>query len=332
MKGGEMSKRKVLICGATGFIGCNLARKLSRRDDLDVYGGHFKSSALDIDKVTPVFADLTNADSVDQVVAGMDVIIQAAATTSGAKDIIERPFIHVSDNAVMNSVILQSAYRHNVSQFVFFSCSVMYQSGDLPVKENDFDPGADLHQSYFGVGWTKIYIEKMCEFYSRLGRTKHTVLRNSNIYGPYDKYDLDRSHVFGATLTKIMGSTDGKISVWGEGLAQRDLLYVEDLVDLVERSIDQQQSSFELVNAGYGSAISVRDLVAKIILASGKDIMIEHDLSKPSIDTRLCLDNSRAEATFDWKPRTNLDHGIKKTLDWYLQEDPVGVLKANETK
>ena len=82
-------------------------------------------------------------------------------------------------------------------------------------------------------GNTKVYVEKMCEFFSRLGKTKHTVLRHSNMYGPHDKYDLEKSHVFGATVTKVMNSTDGKVNVWGTGEEKRDLLYVGDLVDFI---------------------------------------------------------------------------------------------------
>ena len=152
-----------------------------------------------------------------------------AAVTSGAKDIIERPYIHVTDNAIMNSLLLQSAFENNVSHFIFPSCTVMYQSSNRPLKETDFDANKGLVSHYFGVGWTKVYIEKMCEFFSRLGKTKYTVFRHSNVFGPYDKFDLEKSHVFGATLTKIM-TLEEKIVVWGDGTEKRDLIYVEDLI------------------------------------------------------------------------------------------------------
>ena len=67
----------------------------------------------------------------------------------------------------------------------------------------------EIKSTYFGAGHTKVYLEKMCEFYARFGKTKHTVIRHSNIYGPYDKFDLEKSHVFGATVAKIFNSTDG---------------------------------------------------------------------------------------------------------------------------
>ncbi len=181
-----------------------------------------------------------------------------------------------------------------------------------------FEANQEIHPSYFGVGWTKVYIEKMCEFYSRIGDTKYTVIRHSNIYGPYDKFDLEKSHVFGATITKVMTAKDGsKIVVWGAGDEERDLLYISDLVNFVALAIDKQESKFELYNVGYGSSVSVNDLVKKIIASSGKDIRIEHDLSKPSIKTKLCLDIAKAKNSLGWFPKISLDEGIQKTMEWY---------------
>ena len=312
-------RKKILICGATGFIGRNIAEFFAERDDFEVYGTYLNSKPLDNPRIKMIHADLTNKEDVNRVLkGGGDILIQAAATTSGAKDIVTKPYYHVTDNAVMNSLIFRSAYEHKVSHVVFFSCSTMYQSSDIPVKETDFDANKEMYPSYFGVGWTKVYIEKMCEFYSRIGNTKYTVIRHSNIYGPYDKFDLEKSHVFGATMTKVMTAGDGgKIVVWGTGEEERDLLYSSDLVSFVELAIDKQESKFELYNVGYGSSISVSNLVKKIIACSGKDIEIEYDLSKPCIKTKLCLDISKVMDSLGWSPTVSLDEGIRRTMEWY---------------
>ena len=313
-----MSK-KVLICGATGFIGRNIAGHLAKKDDVEVYGTYLNSKPLNNPKITLIKADLTNKDDVDHLLEeDVDVLIQAAATTSGAKDIVTKPYYHVTDNAVMNSLLFRSTFENNVGHVIFFSCTVMHQSSDIPLKETDFDANKEIHPSYFGVGWTKFYIEKMCEFYARVGKTKYTVIRHSNIYGPYDKFDLEKSHVFGATMTKVMTAKDeGKIVVWGTGEEERDLLYVSNLVDFVDLAINKQKNQFELYNVGCGSSISVSDLVKKIINCSGKDISIEYDLSKPSIKTKLCLDITKAKDTLGWFPKVSLEEGIQKTMEWY---------------
>lgn len=310
-------KKKILVLGATGFIGRNLVEYFANQSDIEVYGTYYKSAPIKYPNIQMIRADLTSKQDVDRVTKGMDVIIQAAAVTSGSKDVINNPVIHITDNAVMNSLIFKSAYDHAVPHVVLFSCTVMYHSSDIPLKETDFDANREIYQNYFGGAWNKVYFEKMCEFYARLGRNKYAVLRHSNIYGPYDKYDLEKSHVFGATITKVMTAKDRKISVWGAGEEERDLLYISDLIRFVEIVLSKQQSPFELYNVGYGSSISIKDLVQKIIDISGRQLAIEYDLSKPSIKTKLCLDSARAKEKLGWEPRVSLEEGIKKTLEWY---------------
>jgi len=313
-------KKKVLVCGATGFIGRNMAEYFANLPEYEVYGTYWHGEPLQNAHIIMVEADLTKKEDVDKVVEGKDIIIQAAATTSGAKDIVEKPYYHVTDNALMNSLLFRSAFEHNVGHVLFFSCTVMYQSSDKALSEKDFDANQELYPNYFGVGWTKVYIEKMCEFYSRIGNTKYTVMRHSNVYGPYDKYDLEKSHVFGATLTKVMTAPEGgEVVVWGEGTEERDLLHVDDLVDFVHRAIEKQEEKFALYTVGLGVATSIADLVKKIIAHSKKNLQIRYDTAKPTIKTTLFLDCSKAKEKLGWEPKISLDDGIKKTMEWYTQ-------------
>lgn len=312
-----MPARKVLICGATGFIGRNLTESLSQRRDLEVHAVSFSRPPYACPAVTWHHADLRRPEDVASVVDGMDIIIQAAATTSGARDIVERPYIHTTDNAVMNSLLLRQTHASRVKHFVFFSCTVMLPSSERPLSETDWDANAPIKQAYFASGWTKVYIEKMCEFFASLGVTRHTVIRHSNIYGPHDKFDLERSHVFGASVTKVMTATDGRIVVWGGGKEARDLLYVDDLVDFVARAIDHQSERYALYNCGSGEVISVNDLVRAIVACSSRPLAIEHDLSKPSIETSLRLNCRKAERELGWRPNTSLEEGIRQTLAWW---------------
>jgi nucleoside-diphosphate-sugar epimerase len=188
------------------------------------------------------------------------------------------------------------------------------------VSEAEFVAGDEIPAAYFGVGWTKVYIEKMCEFYSSLGRTKHTVIRHSNTYGPHDKYDLEKSHMFGATIAKVMNAKDrDEIVVWGDGSTERDLLYVDDVVDFIEKAISKQQSKYKLYNVGYGSSFSVKEIVEKIIKFSGKELKMNFDLTKPAIKTKLALLSHKAETELGWKPEHTLDLGIQKTIKWYKE-------------
>jgi nucleoside-diphosphate-sugar epimerase len=314
--------KKILVCGATGFIGRNTVERLAQRRDLEVHAVRLNRPDYAVPGVIWHRADLRDAAAVDKLLAGMDVVVQAAATTSGSKDIVSRPYLHVTDNAVMNSLLLRAAYEHNVGHFVFFSCTVMLPSRAEPWDESGFDTNPEIHPRYFGVGWTKVYGEKMCEFFSRLGVTRHTVFRHSNMYGPHDKYDLERSHVCGATITKAMTATDGKLVVWGTGEEARDLLYVDDLVDAVERAIDRQTEPFKLYNIGAGRAVTINELVRKIVAASGRNLTIQHDLSQPSIPTSVSLDCRKARDELGWIPKIGLEDGIARAVAWWRANVP----------
>lgn len=312
-----MKKRRVLVCGASGFIGRNIFEVLSKRGDLEVRGTCLTRNFLPGDSRL-IRADLTSKEEVFRITQGIDVIIQSAATTSGAKEICSKPYYHVTDNAVMNSLLFRAAHENNVSHVLFFSCSILYPSSEVPLKETDIDLNDSIYEKYFGAAWTKLYIEKMCQFYSQLGQTKYTVIRHSNIYGPHDKFDLERSHLFGATVAKVLGAKkNGRIAVWGEGEEKRDLLYVSDLVDFVEQALDRQGEPFGLFNVGVGQSISVLELVQKMIEASGKDLQIEFDRDKPTLKANIVLDCSKAKNCFGWTPKVSLTEGIQKTSQWY---------------
>ncbi len=311
-------KQKVLVLGASGFIGRNIAEELAKNPDYEVTGTYFRSIPFTHPKIAMTKCDLTDAKKVKSILKGADIVVQAAATTSGAKEIVNKPYYHVTDNALMNTLIFREAFEQKIKKLIFFSCTVMYPS-DLKraLKETDFDANQEIPKNYFGVGWTKVYLEKMAEFYSRIGSTQFTVARHSNIYGPHDKFDLERSHVFGATMTKVMTNENGKIVVWGDGSEERDLLYVSDLVDYVKLAIEKQNVPYILQNVGLGSSVSVTGLVEKIIHASGKKIKIEYDSTKPSLKTKVFLDITKARETFGWSPKVTLEQGIQKTIQWY---------------
>jgi GDP-L-fucose synthase len=317
-----MSKEKILICGATGFIGRNMVEYFAKQDKYDVHAVRFNRDEYDVKNVTWHQADLRRVEDIEKVIKGVDVVVQAAATTSGAKDIVTKPHIHVTDNAVMNSYLFREAFYHKVKHVIFFSCTVMYQSSQEALKESDFDANNELHPRYFGVGNTKIYIEKMCDFYSRIGDTKFTAIRHSNIYGPHDKFDLERSHFFGANVTKTMTAKDS-LSVWGTGEEERDLIHVDDLCNFVDLAINKQEEKYRLYNCGAGKAESVINIIKRIVKHSGKDLKIEHDLSMPSIKTSLFLDCSLAKEELGWEPKIEIEDGISRTTKWWEENiDP----------
>ncbi len=312
--------KRVLICGATGFVGRNLLESFIKNKNYDVRAVWHKPTDLTNiyqDGVEWVQADLTTKHGVKEAFyGGVDIVLQYAAVTSGAKDIVSKPYIHVTDNAIMNSLLMREAFENKIEHFIFPSCSIMYQSNDDLIKESDFDETSTINKNYYGAGNTKVYLEKMCKFYSSLGKTKFTVLRQSNIYGDYDKFDLERSHVFAASIVKVVES-NGEVNVWGDGEEERDLLHVSDLVNCIHDVLKHQKTECELINVGYGKSVKISYLVEKILDIYSRHGYIKYDTTKPTIKTKVGLDIRKAQRLFGWTPKTTLDVGIKKTIDFY---------------
>lgn len=306
----------ILILGGTGFIGRNAIEYFADKDGVNIRASYNKKKGISNKKnVKWVYCDLREPNSYVGLFDKIDVVLQFAATTSGVKDIIQKPYIHVTDNAVMNSYALRYAYESGVKHFIFPSCTVMMDSVEKQ-SENDWNPAIPINEKYYGVANTKIYIETMCKFYGGLGM-KTTAIRHSNIYGPYDKFDLEKSHVMGATIRKVINAQENEIiEIWGSGKAKRDLLYVKDLMKFVDKAIKNQKEKFELFNCGYGESISINELVRKIIEISDKKLGTQNNLEKPDIPTALSLECSYAKKRIGWERSTNIYDGIKKTYEW----------------
>jgi GDP-L-fucose synthase len=309
-------KKTILVCGATGFIGRNIIEHFANNENYKVIGVYHKRPPFIHEGVSWLQADLTNPVQVYSVLEGVDILIQAAAVTSGVLKIFSQPEIHITDNVVMNSYLFRHACERRLDHVIFFSCTIMLHSSDSPLTEQDFDPNKEMHPRYFGGGWNKVYLEKMCEFFSRISETKFTAIRHSNVYGPHDKFDTQTAHVLGASITKVMNSEES-ITVWGAGEETRDFLYIADLVSFVVSVLEKQTEKFSIFNCGSGSPTSINELVKLIISKSGKSMSLLHDMSKPSIFTNIFLNCNKAKDELGWTPKVSLDKGLEQTINWW---------------
>lgn len=310
----------MLICGADGFIG---------RNALEHFHGEYDITAILFSDDDPQFGrlkgvdylctDLRNEESVKSLFASkkFDVVIQAAATTTGSKDVVERPYLHVTDNVVMNAWIFREAMLNKVGHVLFPSCTVMYQPKEEPQGETDWSESDEIYPSYFGVGNMKVFNEKMCDFYSRLGDTKFTAFRHSNVYGPYDKFDLDKCHVVPAFINKV-ANADKELEIWGTGKAKRDVIYIRDLIEFIDCCIKNQENSYELFNCGAGDAYPILELARTIMGVQNKELEIHMDETKPDIPTTVILDCAKAQRLLGWKCKTKLVDGLRETCEWYI--------------
>jgi nucleoside-diphosphate-sugar epimerase len=150
-----------------------------------------------------------------------------------------------------------------------------------------------------------------------IGKTKYTCIRHSNIYGPNDKFELEKSHFFAANIVKILENKNNKILIWGDGKEKRDLLYIDDLLNFVNLVISKQKNNFEIFNCGWSTSYKIIDVIKKIIKVSKRKIIISFDKSKPSIKTNILVSALKAKKLLGWYPKISLNNGIRKTIKWY---------------
>lgn len=310
--------KTILVLGASGFLGANACKRYLTDPNYTLQCSyHNRNLPFPVKRV--FYADLTHPVDINALLQSVrpDIVLQLAASTTNMKDVIERPYVHVTDNAVMNARLFEAFHNHNVKHVIFTSCTTMYP-GDLkrPALETDFDRNR-IHPKYFGVASTKVYIEDLCKFWSTLGRTKYTVFRHSNIIGPYDRYDLKTGHVFSATVKKILQAKDS-IDVWGSGTEVRDFLHVDDLLTAFDAAIEKQLTPFEIFNIGSGIPCTVADMIGILKACSGKDLTINYDKTKPTIDFDLVLNSTKAATELGWSidPKDYYSAIFSKTFIW----------------
>jgi nucleoside-diphosphate-sugar epimerase len=216
----------------------------------------------------------------------------------------------------MNAWIFREAMKTGVGHVLFPSCTVMYQPKEHPQSEADWSPTDEMYSAYFGVGNMKVFTEKMCDFYSRIGTTKFTAFRHSNVYGPYDKFDLDKCHVVPAFVNKVINAEE-ILEIWGQGKASRDIIYIDDLINFIDKCINNQKTMYELYNCGAGVAYPILELAKIIMRLNEKELQFEFDPSKPDIPTTVILNCDKAKKDLGWTPSTSVEEGLKKTCDWY---------------
>ena len=316
-----MSKPKILVCGASGFIGRNIFEDLSKNGKFNVFGTYFQSKPRDKSRLFKV--NLTSKEQVG-VLMGMrwDCVIHAAAVTDGYLAVSANPAKYIAANIIMNTLLGEAAFKFRVPHFIFMSCTTLYPHFlNRPVVEDDtvFTP-EQLHPKYFGGAWVKLSAENIYQYFSVLGDTKFTIVRHSNIYGPHDKFDLDRGHVLAATIHKIMQAADGGIvAIWGEGKEKRDFFHISELarfIRLAMADLQKRDSKFEVYNVGLGASISIRDMAELVLRLSGKSLKIEFDASKPTVQSELVLSIEKAKI-IGWQPLYSLTEGIAQTIGWY---------------
>ena len=319
-----LKDRKVLVAGGTGFVGVNLINRLL---DLgaDVRATlHNREPVINDDRIEYVRVDLTEAEDCAKAVEGIEYVFMFAANTSGAAVMEKTPLAHVTPNVIMNTLMLEAAHKAGVLKYLWPSSNTVYPSSDNPVKEDEMMSGPPF-EKYFSVAWMKRFGEILCEMYSTKIKNPMTtvVVRPANIYGIYDDFAWETSHVVPALIRKVIERHD-PLEVWGDGNDIKDLIYVEDFVEGILLAMEKV-STFDPINIGTGIPVTVKNVLAAALEADGyTDAKIVFNDSKPSMIPKRLIDVSKAERVLGFSATTPLKEGIKKTVEWYKKIYPHG--------
>lgn len=307
-----------LVTGATGLMGSHTLLRLSNAENVRVRAVyHAKSPHIFADNITYVQADLRNADECNKVVGGIDYVLMYAGKLSTAPVMAKDPISHVRDNMTMNALMLEASYLAGVRKFLWLGSSTGYPQVEGPINEDDMFAG-DPPDYYFSVGWMSRYTEILCRMYStKIKRPMTTViLRPTTLYGEYEDFDSESSHVLPALIRKVV-ERQNPIEVWGTGENRRDLLYAGDMADACMTAL-KNVDTFDYFNVGFGREYSINEMLALIMeIDHSGNLEIVHDTSKPATINRRKIDITKSKMILGFEARTTLREGLSRVIKWY---------------
>ena len=309
-------KSKIYVAGHKGLVGSAIVRKLRQKGYKNII---FRSrKQLDLKNQKKVYSFLKKNKP--------DFIFIAAAKVGGiySNDKYRAEFIF--DNLSIQVNLIHSAYLCGIKNLIFLGSSCVYpRTCKQPIKESYLLTG-ELEKTNDAYAIAKIAGIKMCENYNIQYKTNYKCLMPTNTFGPNDNYDALNSHFLPALIKKVhdlRSNNRKKLILWGNGLAKREVIYVDDLADAC---IFFMKKKFfgTTINIGSGKDFSIKEYAKKIlnIIIPKKKIKIKYDLSKPNGTLRKVLDIKLANK-YGWRPKTKLDVAIKKTYKNFLENNKI---------
>ena len=316
----RLEGKRALVAGGSGFVGSHVAERLRAEGCKVRVTHHSNDIPIPTDDLEVLRTDLRDENACRQATKDMDYVFMCAAVTSGAAVIRGNPLAHVTPNVLLNTQMLDAAYNAGVERFLFISTSAAYPpAGDHPLQEDEMFTD-DPHPVYYPAGWMKRYTETLCRTYAKDVTPNMTtvVVRPSNIYGPRDKFDPERSHVTAAMIRKVF-ERQSPIEVWGTGEDVRDLIYIDNFVEGLIRAF-RHPSQHYVVNIGSGRSYAVRDILKTAINVGGfAEAKITYLRDKPRTIPIMLIDTSRAEQDLGFKAAVDLETGFGRTFEWLQQ-------------
>lgn len=299
----------ILVLGSTGFLGKRVCRKL------DYNNMEYVGTSLSLG------VDLRNKDEASKLFEDVrpDYVINCAAFVGGIQFGYKHPAEIFKNNMEMFMNILDCCNKFSVKRLVNPISNCAYPADATFFKEDEFWNGP-LHESVLSYGFVRKASWVASWAYNRQYNLDVVNLILSNMYGPEDHFDEERSHALGALIKKIVDAKNNNHSdviIWGCGKPVREWLYVDDGAEAIIRGLSIE-SHIEPINIGVGKGISIIDmanLIKDIVGYKGELVL---DLTKPDGAKYKTVDGSLGKKIFNWTPEMDFKQGVINTIEWYI--------------
>lgn len=299
---------RIFVAGHRGLVGSALVRALE------------KSGYHNLVTRTHAELDLSDQRAVQSFFKKEqpEYVFLAAAKVGGIMANKTYPADFIRENLAIELAVLEAARASGVKKLLFLGSSCIYPKfATQPITESDLLTGA-LEETNRSYAVAKIAGIVMCQSYNTQYGTNFISVMPTNVYGPYDTFDLETSHVLPALIRKFHEAKKTgleKVTLWGTGSAKREFLYVDDLASAC-LFLMQTYAGSDIVNIGTGEDLSIRELAELVSKTVGYQGEILWDDSKPDGTPRKLLNVSKLH-TLGWRHTTPLEKGLKMTYEWY---------------
>ncbi len=305
------NKSKVFVAGHNGLVGSAIIRNLQSKHYENIYWIRREN------------CDLTNKIQVDAYFeqAKPEYVFLAAAKVGGIGANNDYPAEFIYDNLMIQSNIIDAAYRNGVKKLVFLGSSCIYpKMAKQPISEDALMTGP-LEPTNDAYATAKIAGIRMFRAYRQQYGFNAISLMPTNLYGPNDNFDHNTSHVLPAMISKFDGSLDKsehwEVELWGDGTPKREFLHVDDLAEACVKCM-QDYDEPEPINVGTGEDVTIKELAEIIADVVGYKNNIKWNTDKPNGTPRKVLNVDKIKS-LGWEPKITLREGIKSTYTWYKE-------------
>ena len=302
---------KLLITGGSGMVGQNILN-------------HPFAKSWEIFAPSSNELNLTNTLECEKYISKKmpNLIIHSAGKVGGIKANIAEPVEFLDKNIMIGRNVIMGARLAGVKNLINLASTCIYpRLAENPLNEELILKG-ELEPTNEGYAIAKIFSTRLCEYIRREDPTyQYKTLIPCNLYGLYDKFDPNKSHLVPAIIHKIHQakiSNKPSVEIWGDGNARREFMYSADLADAVFNAARNMEILPNKINIGIGNDYTINEYYETIAEVLGWNGIFTHDLSKPVGMMRKLCDTS-LQSNWGWKPKTSLKIGLMKTYQYYLE-------------